>query len=447
MDDCVDEKLLSESIADSCSYILEGTKKLEELLSLDIDSAFVDIQLEIEPHIHQIAVATASLTKYATQWSNLKSKNIIIDFVFAISKKTRKYSLEYIRTTKASCSNTMDFMTSEEQKNSRKELQKNTKCIILLTETLQRQLGFSLDQDDDDDSLTQNDELIIEIVTMTRNLERETYEIVNVAAEGDPLSMLNSSNFFDTLKNYSDYVLERTNDKDILEIIEKLRRYKVELIHLSQDATPKDSEIINIKSIKQRTKSTLEAILELEIETLVSFLAIEIDESSKMKQTNDSLKKRFGPKVPQRPKKRCHDMVDETFENTEDLRQKTRRSATTLSLPISRHVNAVRNVSEAPIASPRFRSDQTERNRSQTIIDASVMPPTSPRKGVLDENQRISLEATMATSVPVVISLFSSRFHWFEREWDKEDPDDKQKFMIEMRDALTKLNSDEVCIQ
>lgn len=45
----------------------------------------------------------------------------------------------------------------------------------------------------------------------------------------------------------------------------------------------------------------------------------------------------------------------------------------------------------------------------------------------------------MASAVPVVISLLCSEFHWFSKEWQREQTSTKQKFMTKMKDEITRL--------
>jgi hypothetical protein len=59
----------------------------------------------------------------------------------------------------------------------------------------------------------------------------------------------------------------------------------------------------------------------------------------------------------------------------------------------------------------------------------------------LDARQKIAVGATMATAVPVVVQLFSDEFPWFLREWQRESPEIKHKFITKMRNQLTTLNT------
>src|SRR3990167_6859750 len=59
----------------------------------------------------------------------------------------------------------------------------------------------------------------------------------------------------------------------------------------------------------------------------------------------------------------------------------------------------------------------------------------------LDARQKIAVSATMATAVPVVVQLFSDEFPWFLREWQRESPEIKHKFITKMRNQLTTLNT------
>src|SRR3990167_1340238 len=59
----------------------------------------------------------------------------------------------------------------------------------------------------------------------------------------------------------------------------------------------------------------------------------------------------------------------------------------------------------------------------------------------LDARQKIAVSATMATAVPVVVQLFSDEFPSFLREWQRESPEIKHKFITKMRNQLTTLNT------
>lgn len=68
-----------------------------------------------------------------------------------------------------------------------------------------------------------------------------------------------------------------------------------------------------------------------------------------------------------------------------------------------------------------------------------LIKPEESTAGKLNQRQQMAMEATMATAVPVVVALFSSRFAWFQKGWDRQPSGMKQQFMTEMKNELVKL--------
>lgn len=411
------ERELTLGVKKAASDIIVTLTAVEESLG----ERTVDVQKTVEPLLMDIAKATSSLVKCSEELLN-RSDNNIIDLLFVLSKRVRSSSLDYIRTTKSLCSNSMDFMTAESQTNAKSTLDMHLSCTCILSETLVHQ--------ESKDSLTPRDSEVMRFVTLADELSSKTRHFLNMAIERDLLNYLNESGeFFHCLNQFVEEVQKKTNSSVLSEKAEALKRCRLELIQLTKE-TAVDIKGQKSAEISQQAQSILGALLDQEIDVLLNFLHVELSSNSKKKEESEIIQN-VGPRRPRKKKASSKRVAELASSESTPIRRGHSKSEKIENLRLdsnffhSSRPNEYRPASPSGLSSPR----QTAALDLEGISESAL----------LNERQQMAMEATMASAVPIVVGMFSAKFGWFNKEWQRESGTAKQKFMTDMRNELTKL--------
>ena|SRR3990167_7983992 len=213
----IDGSVLLREFHQSIEEICKSIKVLHKYIDKEHTFKYTTTKENTENEeqlFYQISINTLNLIKN----SKLLLENEeyydpqLSDFLLAMSKKIRTKTLEYMKAIKSAIRNSMDYMTISKENEKFIKLEKCLKATNYLSDILERSKYYkckipsltsslstsailpSLDRLQPIDNLTfMLDKEMKKLIAMANKLATQTKKMIEIAMEGDPLSIMEAS--------------------------------------------------------------------------------------------------------------------------------------------------------------------------------------------------------------------------------------------------------------
>ena len=530
----------------ACEDILESSNKLSEVDKYDENN-----KQTLEQDFQKIVVATSTIVRYAEEWISEDSNDVLVGFLSMLSIKIRNSVLQFVPATKASLSNSKDYLTKQDQQKSYGDLIKFTTGIKSIIQIFiregQRNQGVTYGIADASDA-----EILL-VLQLGDDLITESRELINLAVQGVSEVVLEEMGpFLTALQKFLDKIqkydltysyphqrqLERQKKSIFLlsQIAEELEDDELELraatisqqivddsallileiisnqhADLGDDITPTEvvktrrtpsgREVLRSAGSKRKLNESGRTISGRDVlRSANSKARPSLGDSGKSKTempkytSNDKRDKfrslRNNPvgrhrstvqyndeplSVNEKPQRNLSDsgdpmppLPDEEKRTIPDIdktsvsMQRIKKSYS-FKLRASQAETLATFVKEKPTEAetrlnalfkpidPKSRRNLKRSTSMDDLVDSGseeiIQKTITPQKRILvnsqtepqlktSKNDEISVAATMAATVPVLINFFCNEFNWFSKEWDKLSITTKMNFQKKLQDQL-----------